>query len=530
MEASFTRTIITNPDELFGRTELLNQLITLANNKYCVSINGLRRFGKTSLLKSLENKIKQNKDSKVYVVYFDFKEVGALIKGTNNAYKYMIAVLVSSLSKDKLFESEVKFGKIRIHPSSDWRDIFEQLDDVSSARTQGLLEDIIIFFSDLTDKTILFLIDEYEWLFKYTFDTPVGFMKLRTLSSGLLPNGKSPFCFWIVGAISWDYLCTLTGSGELNVIDAPPMYLGSIDYDSFQLMWRTESEKSEILGKELLELGDFAYHGSGGVPFYGKVIANYFIATKKRPNYLILNSHLTEMIGSLQNGEIQILNELAIQPRNFNSSRFLNELLEKGLIKKTGNSYELKSRFLMDFLRTKLSTETDTHKDPMSYVIADRISSLIININSTHKNKCGTYIFEPVNDDAALFKDLRTPCYTIDVFSDFASSLYKTIFERTKSYDSGFQKDITLRRLPRSFKKNNQFLEIVDIMRHSLGGAHISDTFTPRPNQLAKPKMLELLLGTRNEPNTPEEFYKLQIETLKMFELELQKLNALVRL
>mgnify|MGYP000954098748 FL=1 len=269
MEAAFSRSYIINPDELFGRNELLDKLVMLANNKYCVSITGLRRFGKTSVLKCLEYKLRSDSISKVYPVYYDFKEVGALIKGTDNAYKYMIAVLISSLTKDNLFSGIEKFGKIEIQSSIDWKDIFEQLEGVNSVRIQSLLEDIINLFSDLIEKTILFLIDEYEWLFKYTFDTPVGFMKLRSMASSIQQNGRNPFSFWIIGALSWDYLCTLTGSGELNVIDAPPVYIGPIDFSSFKNMWEQETEKIENCNDDLKNLIEFAFKSSGGILFYG---------------------------------------------------------------------------------------------------------------------------------------------------------------------------------------------------------------------------------------------------------------------
>lgn len=132
-----------------------------------------------------------------------------------------------------------------------------------------------------------------------------------------------------------------------------------------------------------------------------------------------------------------------------------------------------------------------------------------------------------MNDDAALLKDLRTPCYSLELFSDFASSIYKILFERTKECLRGI--DTTKARLPISFKRNNQFIEIVDILRHSLGGGHIMDTFNQRPGQMSKSKMLHILTGNKNDPNSPEEFYNLQISILKMFEQELIKLNSIVK-
>ena len=115
------------------------------------------------------------------------------------------------------------------------------------------------------------------------------------------------------------------------------------------------------------------------------------------------------------------------------------------------------------------------------------------------------------------------------MFSHFSHSLYNTVDERTKGHDNNKKKRSYLENLPLDFKENNKFLKVVNLMRHSLGGVHLTQKFMPQPNQLSKPAMLERLSGTKNEPNTPDEFHKLQIETLKMFESELERLSTLVR-
>lgn len=159
--------------------------------------------------------------------------------------------------------------------------------------------------------------------------------------------------------------------------------------------------------------------------------------------------------------------------------------------------------------------------------LTDDISALIITINNTHNSKRGSYIFEPVNDEAALLKDLRTACTSAWQFSDFANSLYKIVFERTKRNISGI--DIVLKRLPPPFKRGYQFIDIVDIMRHSLGGGHLMDTFVYRQGQMQKEQMLQKLINSRNEPNTEVEFLELQIATLTLFKTELASLNNIVR-
>ncbi len=529
MSSGFSaRNAITDAKDLYGRDELMNQLISLANNRHSVSITGLRRFGKTSVLMCVESSLRNDSNSNVYPIYFDFKEVGSIIKGTDNVYRYMISRFVARLSIDKIFEYESDFKKIKIKPTNEWEDIYEQIAEVNSVRIQGLFESIALFFSEYMGKTILFLIDEYEWLFRFSFDNPVGFMKLRNFSSKTLPNGINPFCFWIAGSTSWEYLCSLTGSGELNVIDAPPIYLGPIDFKAFCAMWQNEISHTIKCTDKLRSSEDFAFKASGGIPYYGKLIGGHIVSTDTIPTHSILKSYFHEMIPSLQNEEKSILNELSKIPRNYKKSKFLNELLDKGLIILNGHNYEIRIGFLKEFL-----VSTRTHLDSVDSIliseiitVTDKINELMININRTNDNKHGKYIFKPVNDDAALFKDLRTPCHSLELFSDFASSLYKIIFEKTKENKGGT--DVNMATLPTSFKKNNRFIQIVDIMRHSFGGGHLMDTFSRRPDQISKPDMLLILLGNKNEPSTPEEFLRLQISTLNMFEKELQLLQRIV--
>src|SRR5688572_6636519 len=91
------RVEIVAPQDLFGRKQILDQLQILANNHNTVSIVGLRRFGKTSILKCLKTVLREDANSRVYPIYFDFKEVSPIVKGTDNVYRHLIALLVQQL-------------------------------------------------------------------------------------------------------------------------------------------------------------------------------------------------------------------------------------------------------------------------------------------------------------------------------------------------------------------------------------------------------------------------------------------------
>ena len=193
MKQPFEIIDISNKLSLYGRDTLLRKLIILAKRCENASIIGARRFGKTCLLKSIITEIRDSKNIKVYPIYLDFKTED--IKGTDAAYRYMISSLVVSLNNDKIFTSEEDFGLIKISPSDDWTEVDEQLLSLSSVRLQTCLKKIVTFFAAFMEKTILFVIDEYEYLFKYVLDSPASFMKLRDLSTSVIENDLRPFIF-----------------------------------------------------------------------------------------------------------------------------------------------------------------------------------------------------------------------------------------------------------------------------------------------------------------------------------------------
>ena len=75
--------------------------------------------------------------------------------------------------------------------------------------------------------------------------------------------------------------------------------------------------------------------------------------------------------------------------------------------------------------------------------------------------------------------------------------------------------------MPNDFKKPNtptkHFMDIVDIFRHSFGGAHTMSMIWISKGKISKPDAINELTGSKNEPQSEEDFQKLQIEILKLF-------------
>ena len=368
MKQPFEIIDITNKSSLYGRDALLRKLIILAKRCENASIIGARRFGKTCLLKSIITEIKDSKEQ----------------SGK--------ASLVVSLRNDNIFTSEEDFGLIKICPSDDWTDIDEQLSSLSSVRLQTCLKKIVTFFAAFIEKTILFVIDEYEYLFKYVLDSPASFMKLRDLSTSVIDNDLRPFIFWISGALNWDHLCSVIGSGECNPISATE-YVTPISKDDFIKMWNDECEliEDETIRKDVLGSLEFAWEKSGGVPFYGKLLGAYIVRNNSLPDYTICKPFFNEMINkTLSVPEINILKTLAKGLSTPSTSLGFSSLCDKGIIINEKNKTILTSEFLKEYILADLADSSlSKPKKAEHETIVYEISQIIENINKTQETKDG---------------------------------------------------------------------------------------------------------------------------------------------
>lgn len=514
---------ITNEKYLYGRDILLKKLTIIAKRCENASIIGSRRFGKTCLLKSFISRVRDNGDINVYPLYLNFKTED--IRGTDAAYRYMISSLVVSLYNDSIFTEAECFGTTKITPSDEWTEIDEQLQAISSVRLQTCLRKIIAFFAELLEKTILFIIDEYEHLFKYVLDSPASFMKLRDLSTSIINGELRPFIFWISGSLNWEDLCSSIGSGECNPISATEFVI-PINKDDFNKMWNDECElidNTEIRDRIKVEC-DFAFEKSGGVPFYGKLIGSHLLRNSNRPDYTICVPVFKEMINKTMTiAEINILNELSKGKTSIPSSLAYSSLIDKGIIVKNKKKIELPIMFLKEYLIASMADSNPTAMGKMAHeILVDEISQIIENINKTQENKRRKYIFKPTVDSVSTYKDLTGPCYSSDLFADFSCAIYRVYFEWTKESKP---RDL----LPDNSFRYNEFAQYVDIARHSLGKAHQMDTFELGDGKKSKTDMLLNFLGSANEPKDADEFYKLQLSFLNMFKKTLLEIQTFVR-
>jgi len=522
---------IENEKEYFGRDSIISSLISNAHMGQNKQIIGLRRSGKTSLLRIIENKLKHEAKPMVYPIFFNFKQVGNIIKkGTEFVYKYFIAQLIAHLFKDEIFINTLNLRKLEIMPSSLWEDIFDFFINVSQPKTMAVFEDLIELSAKQTNKCILFLIDEYEYLIKEGFDTPEGFVPMRELASKTTPEGKKHFSFWIAGAINWFEMCTLIGSPQLNVIDSDLIYLGPIDRKSFHAMWEYElsfcqdNEKRQILS----EKEETAFKLSGGLPNFAKQIGLHFLDGKEDPDISFFSNSFMDMYHLLNEPEKQFLGKLAKEPQKDGNPSILVKLIETGIVKKQDQQYEINIPYFKSFINTlDLPTENPLILEARN--LAEKAEEHIISINTHCDNLKRPIIFELPYESGTYWKDIKTLCMSKKDFSGFSRALYLIICETTKGYDKYSDKYVTLNRIPDTFKTpNRDFFDMIDTLRQVFVG-HIQSKLYRGGIKKSYPDILETLLGSKNEPQTTEEFQKMQIEVLKSLEKTMKDLLQFVQ-
>ncbi|MBK7866175.1 MAG: hypothetical protein IPJ75_03800 [Ignavibacteriales bacterium] len=93
------------------------------------------------------------------------------------------------------FEDKLIIRSVQVSSSEDWEVIYEELQSIKGVIIQKMFEEVVLLFSELIEKTIYLLIDEYEYLFRYSFDNPNGFMRLRNFQCQQINTVERPSIF-----------------------------------------------------------------------------------------------------------------------------------------------------------------------------------------------------------------------------------------------------------------------------------------------------------------------------------------------
>lgn len=550
----FPQTKISDPNKVFGRGEGLNILEDNAKSLAQIQIIGARRFGKTTISLCIESLLRKDLTSNVYPIYTDVKT--SRVKGTANFYRYLTAMLVKRLCEDQIFTEEKSFGLVTITPSTEYIENYTRLKDSLDDYQPDIFIKVASHFAEKMGKTILVIFDEYEYLAKSTFESLDGFMPLREFSTDTLDSGLRPFIFWLVGARPWGHFVksnqlsnveVIGGSGEFNNVELE-FYINPISKNAFLEFWETRCEEyykgcenEDSLNEKsiILSYGESVYNAVSGIPFYASAIAKSIKTDKKLPDYTCIKSHLDEALRIFDESTIKLLRKLC-NPQFTKESEDFDLLSSYGFIR---CDEEGKASVAMGFLRDYLiktikgedpkfgSPQPSTNKHENVKKLVEKIDLLIEKINNTCLNKKRKVVFDSTLEERKLRISMEHVCTEESEFGEFLETLIKVYYERSKAYDPAKKASIPGFRLDEleNGKKyrGRKFFKILEPLRTYIA-AHLKDKVERNNYQLDQGDALFQLQGHRNYPDSPEEWYDLQIKMLDLFINELEYIKKIV--
>lgn len=515
----FVNHTIKDKSELFGREGLIKKLVNSVDRRNeNVNLVGCRRFGKTCVLEVLTRVIKDSPESRSYPIYIDPKSwnIGYDANGkigTANVYRYLLAILIESLSRDSLVTEDKVIRDVHIKSSTDKHEFYNALKGCVDSSIADTFADVVRFYSEKIRKTIVFLIDEYEFLMTKAFGESTGFQTLRKLSSED-NSGFRPFSFLVAGAVTWEHLCSTIGSKELNTIGNHIHFIRPLKYEDFSAFWESECEKIEDKDDKLkmLEKKNTVYKLSGGVPFHANDLASSMLSNDGEipfTNHTVIN----EILDSLNYRQKETLYNVAIKPEYVQSGADLIYLRSLGLV--SADAIKIPIQLLNNWIFAESRYQPN---DKGSYidVKVDAINDLIECINDTVYNKGYIYMFTPQNHDNTLTKKIKTECIDKFGFGVFVDAIWKNHFEKTKDEETQRNKAF----LPEAFR-DTQFTSIIGTLRHVYSGHLYGPKFNIPAGRLTKEEALYALYGSKNEPYGEQDYLTLQKAILDMYEKEL---------
>ena len=460
MEPFIVNNVIENIDFLFGRQNNINALISCAKRRENAGIIGARRFGKTSLLKSMLSYIESHSETNALAIYFDVKNETNIHSNTPEVY-YTLAAMLAKKMCEKGILQEGNYNISRrclLEVSTDLSDMIVQM---SSWHPEYQTKAFFNLVDEVSKhgKYVLLLLDEIDSLLLDALNTPSDFGRIR----GAATDKSEKLSFWIAGTSSWKSITTTVGSPELNC-GLEQIRLSSLDKEYFSAMWNFECSLIEEtdLQQKLISLEDAIYSKTGGVPYYAKYIGSSFMngTITEMPDYSILRDYLMEVYENkfMTDAERSALILLAKGSRDFANTvpDGVNSLFLKGLVENSNNDeYYIAIQYLADYVTAVnsnniLVTSSDVEKKELDMLV-DEIIRLRIAVNKSYRDKP----FVSTDDDSIDFPNLRKPCTDESTLFAFATSMYKLYYE-------GSGKGC---RLPVGFH-DNEFSRMIRVLRH----------------------------------------------------------------
>ena len=460
MEPFLVGVDITDVNSLYGRKRQIDILSSCAKRRGNAGIIGARRFGKTCLLKSLDNYLRHSDEFDAYPIYFDVKTQTGINKDTPAVYRSLAALLASKMCSDgMLSEGDFKISRRRTLDVSD--DKLDMLVQMKEWEPEYQKEVLFLLSNKVAEfgKYVLLLLDEIDFLLLEALESPSDFSRIR----GAATDKNCSLKFWIAGTSTWSSICTTIGSPELNCglenVSLPPL-----NKEEFEEMWGQECSFFDDTEQRnaFLSIGDTVYRNTGGIPYYAKFVGSHMInnGTIEVPDYQIIRDYLTEIVNNRFTSDVErsVLFLLSSGEKVFEDTipDGVSGLMSKGLLKVDGNRYSIGIGYLFDYLiarkqDTSISNVKEIEEKEL-HSLVDQISRLRHNINIAYR---GQEPFTASTEDNAEFNILKIVCHNEATIDAFSGSLYKLYYEGSKLGQD----------LPEKFR-NDTFSNMVRALRH----------------------------------------------------------------
>lgn len=519
MEPFIVNTDITDLENLYGRSRQIKILKSCAKRKGNVGIIGARRFGKTCILKSMENYLNGHREEyAAYPIYFDVKSQCSVHKDTTAVYRHIATLLASKMCQDGIIdEGTFKISrKCSLGVSPCEVDMQVEMEQWPSVYQKEVVFSLAKKLSERGLYLLLFL-DEVDYLLLEAFESPSDFSRIRTAATDSSCNLK----FWVAGTSGWSAICTNVGSPELNC-GLENVTMEPLSKDEFSEMWNKECilVKNDITRKKLFSLEEDVFNKTGGVPFYAKYVGSCVINKnlEQIPDYSIIRDYLGEIFNSrfLTDAEKSALIILSNNQKNYaqNLPDGISALKTKGLVINEKDEYFIPIGYLADYIcavESNSALDIDIEKKEIEITV-DEIMRLRNVVNRLYRPNDP---FTTSTEDPMNYKALKNICVDEGVLTTFATSLYLLYYEGS---DKG-------RRLPSDFYKHD-FCNAVRALRHKYEHRDCEPT-------IITDQELFVLVNNGKAPFKREHYMMIQKNILDMFKNELinmqESFNGLIQ-
>lgn len=503
-------------EDLYGRSQVLDKL-SKRITRTSLQLLAERRMGKTSVLNCLLIQLRQHED--VIVMLIDWKSVYEL---TDSGFLTELLVkLIEQVLSNKL-ENTIQVG-----------DIIISSPDVNTIRAKLIKQnytDLSLAFNQLAhrinslDIQLIYLFDEYEFLFLNVLDRQSCFYIIRSLTEKTLGDNRPALTYLISGNTKWSQFADTIGSPELNTIGAGFVYLGGIDQDAFSnLCLRLFNITKTPDWFEKL------YREVGGLPFFAKLFANSgynFVPDDIALFKVDIEPHLNSIYMNLSRDERALLSKYCNHRiKQKDRPRFI-ELINRGIIYLENDTVRFKIKLFEDYFNQKesdlLSGRNHSNEHLTNY--RNRIRDEIKLINDIVKKRYSysESFFSVSDEDPKLIDTLGTPVYNYDGLQSFASACYKIMRERTKvgkERMGALNKFTDINR--NEIRDLDYVIELRNITQHYQGNYDERSDLTEA--------MLMDFFSVETWYTVPEEYYMIQEKCLEVLVNTLNKIRSRIK-